>query len=202
MFNIFSSLNKKTKSMALVVLFFVLGFTYRAQEVKAIKIVAVVHEAIITDVDVNSFIDILCLLQGDKNCNKQQAFQMSVLTLVDTNVKSEHLKKLNIGDDEFIQGYKNYKEQVLKNLKIGNNINKEQFDWFLFTEYKWNAIVSSMSRDTKIKDDEIKSFRNKNKNVNLTDEQIKNVLINKKMEDKSRHLLSEAKKYYLIDIKI
>ena len=196
------SIIKKINILVLIFCFFSFFNIINYKKANAIKIVAVVNEAIITDIDVDEFSNILCLLQNIKKCDKQQIMPMSLMTLVDANIKSEHMKRLGINNDEFKKGYEEYKQHITKAIKLTNNVNKEQFDWFIFTEYKWNAIVSSMMKDVKIDDNEVKKFKEKNKNINLTDEQIKNAIYNKKMEDKSRNLVSEAKKYYLIDIKI
>lgn len=189
------------KMISLIVLVFTF-ISYNTEKSNAVKIIAVVGESVITDIDAEDFTEILCLMQNTKQCNKQAVFPMSVMTLVEANIKAEHMSKLGIKDGEFKKSYTEYKKNVLKQVKLNNKINKEQFEWYLFTEYKWNAIVSSMLRDTKITDDEVKSFQNKNKNLKLSKEQAYNVLFNKKMEEKSRSLVNEAKKYYLVDIKI
>ena len=190
------------RKLILLVVFALTFTSYNAKKSNAIKIIAVVGESVITDLDAEDFSQILCIMQNMKKCDTKSIFPMSVMTLVDANIKAEHMTKLGISNNDFLKGYGEYKHNILKQIKLNNNINKEQFEWFLFNEYKWNAIVASMMRDTKITNDEIRGFMEKNKDLKLSKEQVHNILFNKKLEEKSRSLVNEAKKYYLVDIKI
>lgn len=195
-------MKKILKRITFYILFCFSFITLNVKQGYTAKIIAVVGESVITDLDAEDFSQILCIMQNMKKCDTKSMFPMSVMTLVDANIKAEHMTKLGISNNDFLKGYGEYKHNILKQIKLNNNINKEQFEWFLFNEYKWNAIVASMLRDTKITNDEIRGFMEKNKDLKLSKEQAHNILFNKKLEEKSRSLVNEAKKYYLVDIKI
>ena len=80
-----------------------------SMDANAVKIVAVVHESAITDYDVHQFSKIICNMEKMDYCNYDQVFPVALSSLVEENLKSEHLKKMEIKEENIVKEYEEYK---------------------------------------------------------------------------------------------
>ena len=183
---------------------FVLSSNILIKETQAIKIVATVNEASITDYDVDIFADILCSIDKNIKCKTNESWQMALMTLIEANLKFEHIKQTGFDLKQIEDDFQDYKKKILKTLKTNSNVDKDVLEWYLKSEYIWGMILSSQVRQEAIKESEIEEFIKKNKidTQSNSKEDIKNMLFNKKMALKSRSMMDEMKKYYLVEIKI
>ena len=183
---------------------FVLSSNILIKETQAIKIVATVNEASITDYDVDIFADILCSIDKNIKCKTNESWQMALMTLIEANLKFEHIKQTGFDLKQIENDFQDYKKKILKTLKTNSNVDKDVLEWYLKSEYIWGMILSSQVRQEAIKESEIEEFIKKNKidTQSNSKEDIKNMLFNKKMALKSRSMMDEMKKYYLVEIKI
>ena len=183
---------------------FVLSSNILIKETQAIKIVATVNEASITDYDVDIFADILCSIDKNIKCKTNESWQMALMTLIEANLKFEHIKQTGFDLKQIEDDFQDYKKKILKTLKTNSNVDKDVLEWYLKSEYIWGMILSSQVRQEAIKESEIEEFIKKNKidTKSNSKEDIKNMLFNKKMALKSRSMMDEMKKYYLVEIKI
>ena len=190
--------------------YFVILFLFVSQihTAKAVKILATINSAVITDYDTEEFSKILCLLENknkpNKICNQQEMFSLSLMTLVEENLKSEHIKRLELPPDAIsANDFEKYKNQIVSGVKL-TNIDKDMLEWYVKTEFIWQMIIGSQLREIKILDEEIKNYANAN-NIKWNDKNkkmIENILIQQKAMEISRSLMEKMKKFYLIDIKV
>lgn len=186
-----------------------LPFTIPVNTARAVKILATVNSAIITDYDTEEFSKILCLLENkhkstNKTCNQQEMFSLSLMTLIEENLKSEHIKRLELPPDAISENeLKKYKQQILGNMKL-NKIDEEMLEWYIKTEFIWQMIIGSQLRETKISHAEIDNYAKSNKiKLNEKNEKmIENILIQQKATEISQSLMEKMKKFYLIDIRV
>lgn len=186
-------------------------FTYHINFAKAIKILATVNSAVITDYDTGEFEKILCLLENssknkqNKICNKQDMFSISLMTLIEENLKSEHIKRLELPPDAINKNdFEKYKKEIIGKITPTKTINQDMLDWYIRTEFIWQMIIGSQLHEIKISNEEIKNFANSN-NMELNKENermIENILIQRRASEISQSLMEKMKKFYLIDIKI
>ena len=176
---------------------------------QAVKILATINSAIVTDYDVAEFSKILCLLENknksaNKACNQQEMFSLSLMTLIEENLKSEHIKRLELPPDAIsANDFEKYKQQVIGGIKL-NKIDRNMLDWYIKTEFIWQMIIGSQLREMKISNEEIENYATSNK-IKLdgkTEKMIENILMQQKANEISHTLMEKMKKFYLIDIRV
>ena len=168
----------------------------------AVKIVAIVNDDVITDVDVDDFEKILCKLDKRFKCGSQNSRQLALISLAESTLKLEHFRQIKIIDDEQINGgFKEYRNNVLREMKIRQNNIPEAFEMYLKAEYIWGIMISSQVRNEKITDNDIKQFMKNKKLSNVGAEKVRQMILQEKMENLSQQTMAELKKFYLIDIK-
>ena len=72
------------RKLILLVVFALTFTSYNAKKSNAIKIIAVVGESVITDLDAEDFSQILCIMQNMKKCDTKSIFPMSVIISIAT----------------------------------------------------------------------------------------------------------------------
>ena len=183
--------------------------TSHSHTAQAVKILATINSAIVTDYDVAEFSKILCLLENknksaNKACNQQEMFSLALMTLIEENLKSEHIKRLELPPDAIsANDFEKYKQQVIGGIKL-NKIDRNMLDWYIKTEFIWQMIIGSQLREMKISNEDIKNYANSNK-IKLDKKKkkmIENILIQQKANEISHTLMEKMKKFYLIDIRV
>ena len=102
--------------------------TSHSHTAQAVKILATINSAIVTDYDVAEFSKILCLLENknksaNKACNQQEMFSLALMTLIEENLKSEHIKRLELPPDAIsANDFEKYKQQVIGGIKLNKMI--------------------------------------------------------------------------------
>ena len=197
---------RKRISQCIIVALLLTSHNYTAQ---AVKILATVNSAIITDYDTEEFSKILCLLESknksaNKACNQQEMFSLSLMTLIEENLKSEHIKRLELPPDAIsANDFEKYKQQIIDGIKL-NKIDRNMLDWYIKTEFIWQMIIGSQLREMKISNEEIENYAKSNK-IKLdrkNEKMIENILIQQKANEISHTLMEKMKKFYLIDIRV
>ena len=172
-------------------------------DANAVKIVAVVHESAITDYDVHQFSKIICNMEKMDYCNYDQVFPVALSSLVEENLKSEHLKKMEIKEENIVKEYEEYKRNIpnLNAIKLG--VDEDLFEWYMRTEFMWSSIVA-MQVNASITQNEIAQYAEKHniKNTKENQKEIRAGIYQEKFPKKDRALVDEIKKFYLVDIKI
>ncbi|GEM_PF-6074143 len=171
-------------------------------EAKAVKIVAIVNNDVITDYDIEELSKSLCKIDKRFKCGSQEAQQVALFTYVETILKQEHIKSIGVDLKQFNEGYKDYKQKTLSALKFGNKIS-EQFNTYLYNEYIWEIMISSQIKPEEITEEALQE-QAKNKNIKLDDKN-RNVLMHEVMQQKanelSKSMMADLKKYYLVEVK-
>ena len=197
---------RKRILQCIIVALLLTSHNYTAQ---AVKILATINSAIVTDYDVAEFSKILCLLENknksaNKACNQQEMFSLALMTLIEENLKSEHIKRLELPPDAIsANDFEKYKQQIIDGIKL-NKIDRNMLDWYIKTEFIWQMIIGSQLREMKISNEDIKNYANSNK-IKLdrkNEKMIENILIQQKAGEISHTLMEKMKKFYLIDIRV
>ena len=174
-----------------------------SRDADAVKIVAVVHESAITDYDVHQFSKIICNMERMDYCNYDQIFPVALSSLVEENLKSEHLKKMEIKEENIVKEYEEYKRNIpnLNAMKLG--VDEDLFEWYMHTEFMWSSIVA-MQVNASITQNEIAQYAEKHniKNTKENQKDIRMGIYQEKFPKKDRALVDEIRKFYLVDIKI
>ena len=168
----------------------------------ATKIVAIVNDDVITDTDVDDFEKSVCKLDKRFKCGTQNSRQMALISLVESVLKKEHFKQIQILNDKQINsGYSAYKKDVLKNINIPITDLSQSFEDYLHVEYIWNVMIASQAQQQTITEKDIENFISQNKITNKNKEQVKQLILQEKANNISQTTMAELKKFYLIDIK-
>ena len=168
----------------------------------ATKIVAIVNDDVITDTDVDDFEKSVCKLDKRFKCGTQNSRQMALISLVESVLKKEHFKQIQILNDKQINsGYSAYKKDVLKNINIPITDLSQSFEDYLHVEYIWNVMIASKAQQQTITEKDIENFISQNKITNKNKEQVKQLILQEKANNISQTTMAELKKFYLIDIK-
>ena len=174
-----------------------------SKDADAVKIVAIVHESAITDYDVHQFSKIICNMERMDYCNYDQIFPMALSSLVEENLKSEHMKKMEIKEENIVKEYEEYKRNIpnLNAMKLG--VDEDLFEWYMRTEFMWSSIVA-MQVNASITQNEIAQYAEKHniKNTKENQKEIRAGIYQEKFPKKDRALVDEIRKFYLVDIKI
>ena len=91
-------------------------------EAKAVKIVAIVNNDVITDYDIEELSKSLCKIDKRFKCGSQEAQQVALFTYVETILKQEHIKSIGVDLKQFNEGYKDYKQKTLSALRFVKKI--------------------------------------------------------------------------------
>ena len=177
-------------------------FTFQAKVACAVKIVATINDDIITDVDVDEFEQILCKIDKRFSCGSQNSRQIALMTLAESLLKIEHFKQMNLFSDKQInRGFNEYKNGVIKNLKLSKTKLSKTFEDYLHAEYLWNILISSQIQGIVIKDEDVKDYI-KQHNINkMTNEQVKQLILQEKINNLSQNTMSDLRKFYLVEIR-
>lgn len=202
-------LNRGCKFLCLLLLTASFSAFSNTKNAYSTRILATVGNNIITDTDIESFSQMLCVLnekqmrQSKINCKSPEMQQMAVMGLVEENVKNSYFQQLKVEEKTLLQGFDGYKKQMLKNINHSKIEDKEMFDWYLKTEFKWLIVVQSQTTGEKITDEDIEEISKTSKipNNKQNSEKLKNLAFAKKAEKKSQELINEMKKYTLIEFK-
>lgn len=166
------------------------------------KIVAIVNDDVITDTDVDDFEKSVCKLDKRFKCGTQNSRQMALISLVESVLKKEHFKQIQILNDKQINsGYSAYRKDVLKNINIPITDLSQSFEDYLHVEYIWNVMIASQAQQQTITEKDIENFISQNKITNKNKEQVKQLILQEKANNISQTTMAELKKFYLIDIK-
>ena len=166
------------------------------------KIVAIVNDDVITDTDVDDFEKSVCKLDKRFKCGTQNSRQMALISLVESVLKKEHFKQIQILNDKQINsGYSAYRKDVLKNINIPVANLSQSFEDYLHVEYIWNVMIASQTQQQAVTEKDIENFISQNKITNKNKEQIKQLILQEKANNISQTTMAELKKFYLIDIK-
>ena len=166
------------------------------------KIAAIVNDDVITDVDVDDFEKAVCKLDKRFKCGTQNSRQMALISLVESVLKKEHFKQIQILNDKQINsGYSAYRKDVLKNINIPVANLSQSFEDYLHVEYIWNVMIASQAQQQTITGKDVENFISQNKITNKNKEQVKQLILQEKANNISQTTMAELKKFYLIDIK-
>ncbi len=189
--------------VAKLLFYFVILFScLTVNRANAIKIVAIVNDDIVTDVDVYDFERILCKLDKRFTCGSQDSLQVALMTLIDSILRLEHFKQMKILEDKNIRiGFNEYKNGVIKNIHNSNARTSKIFEDYLLSEYIWNIMMSSQAQTIRIQDNEIEEYKKHNNLLNKRNEEIKSLIFREKMNNIAQSTMSEIKKFYLVEIK-
>ena len=118
-------------------------------------------------------------------------------------MKSEHLKKMEIKEENIVKEYEEYKRNIpnLNAMKLG--VDEDLFEWYMHTEFMWSSIVA-MQVNASITQNEIAQYAEKHniKNTKENQKDIRMGIYQEKFPKKDRALVDEIRKFYLVDIKI
>lgn len=174
-----------------------------SMDADAVKIVAVVHESAITDYDVHQFSKIICNMERMDYCNYDQIFPVALSSLVEENLKSEHLKKMEIKEENIVKEYEEYKKNIpnLNAIKLG--VDEDLFEWYMRREFMWSSIVA-MQVNASITQNDIARYAEKHniKNTKENQKEIRAGIYQEQFPKKDRALVDEIRKFYLVDIKV
>lgn len=197
----------KRKKLFIIISLFVSIIAFKTNSAKEIKILATVNSIAITDYDVDEFSKIMCFLSGKplKDCQSQETMQMALMSVIETTLKNIHMQKMNIQDNAIDKKhFEEYRKSILSGRQIDKEIDKEFFNKYFKTEYLWQMIIMSQAQNTKITEDELKTFA-KLQNQTLTDknkDKFYGMIIQQRANQINLDYMDRLKKFYLVDIKI
>ena len=169
------------------------------------KIAVIVNEELITSYDIIQRMKLSAILKGiDINGqNNQMILNNTVDELIHEKLKKEMVNeyKISISEDEYNEfeavffTNNNFEKDVLISLLDVNRINFLELKNLLENEISWNKLINGLYfRLTSASDIEIEEIMSKN--PNMTQEQAKNLAIQRQLELKSskmlRDMLNEA----------
>ena len=177
-------------------------FTFYTRVACAVKIVAIINDDIVTDIDVDEFEQILCKIDKRFSCGSQNSRQIALMTLAESVLKIEHFKQMNLFHDKQInRGFNEYKNGIIKNLKLQKTKLSKTFEDYLRAEYIWNTLISSQMQGTIIKDEEIEDYKKQHNIDKITNDQVKQLILQEKMNNLSQNTMSDLRKFYLVEIR-
>ncbi len=182
--------------------FFVFLFICKTNVVYAVKIAAVVNDDVVTDVDVDDFEKILCKMDKNFVCGSQNSRQTALMVLVESILKLEHFKQMNLLEDKNInRGFNDYKNSVIKSINIQQANNSKMFEDYLHAEYLWNIMISAQVQEDEIKSEDIEKYKKQHNIFDKSDQEIKSLIFREKIGNTSQNMMSEIRKFYLVEIK-
>lgn len=197
-------INTKLSGYLVFVFCIIIAFFYLSSTKKAYstKIVAIVNESVITDVDVENFASALCKVEKKLKCNSQETTQVAMYYLIEAKLKLEHFKQTGVDFNMIRKDFAKHKEDIVKTTNIKEQ-NNEQFNDYLLAEYIWNIAISSQIKPESIKTIDVENFA-KSKKITLSKEnfaKVKQQLYQQKYIETATRTLEDIKKLYLVDIK-
>ena len=127
------------------------------------KIVAIVNESVITDIDVEKFSNALCKIEKQLKCKSPETTQAAMYYLIEAKLKLEHFKQTGVDFDMIKKDFTKHQEDIAKITKIKEQDNK-QFNEYLLAEYIWNIAISSQIKPENMQTTDIENFAKKKKN--------------------------------------
>ena len=192
----------KKYKVCIVYIIFVAIMHLSTQVCNAAKIIAIINNSVITDVDIEDFEKIFCKLEKRFKCGSAESYNFSTIVLTENTLKLEHFKQSGIFNDKSIDdGFNNYKKNVLKNTKLRSIKLPKLFNDYLKTEYLWNIVISSQIKIEDITDDDIGRFLKERNIKNKSKDEVRQLLLIEKMNNVSQNIFSELKKVYFVDFK-
>ena len=198
-------INTKLSGCLVFVFCIIIAFFYLSSAKKAYsaKIVAVVNESVITDVDVENFANALCKIEKKLKCNSPETMQVAMYYLIEAKLKLEHFQQTGVDFNMIKKDFAKHKEDIVKTTNIKEQ-NNEQFDEYLLAEYIWNIAISSQIKPESIKTIDVENFA-KSKKIALNKDnfaKVKQQLYQQKYIETATRTLEDIKKLYLVDIKV
>lgn len=192
----------KKYKVCIVYIIFAVILHLSARVCNAAKIIAIINNSVITDIDIEDFEKNFCKLEKRFKCGSVESYNFSTIVLIENTLKLEHFKQSGIFDDKSMNdGFNNYKKNVLKNTKLRSMKLSKLFNDYLKTEYLWNIVISSQIKIEDITDNDINNFL-KEKNIrNKSKDEARQLLLIEKMNNISQNIFSELKKIYFVDFK-
>jgi hypothetical protein len=198
--------------MKIRILFFILivctaGFA-KANNANALKIVATVGTEAITDYDIEMFAKLMCNVANkrDKNskCKAEQIVNEVVLMVVENKLKGFYIARMNIDVSEDKEMQKHIDNTILEygieNDKVDNDDYKE-IRKYVENDYVWNAILISFVNSQKITDGEIEAYKKKNQSIK-TNEEVKQEIGIERATQKASEIMTNLRKFYLVEFRI
>ena len=166
------------------------------------KIVVLVNDSIITSFDIiqrikiNSIINDIKINEGNMNIIRNSVIN----ELIDEKIKIQKSKEYNLSVDkkEYLELENNILNQrgILKNKLIevfkDNNINYNEFSKFLKTQIIWQKVIGGLYYRM-VSASEIEINEVLNKNISVSYDQAKQIVIQKQLDLKSNKLLRDLK---------
>ncbi len=164
------------------------------------KIAVLVNESVITSYDIIQRMKLAAIISGINinSQNNQSIVNNAVDELIREKVKLEKINeyKIIVDDGEYLEYEENFffrnnfsKDQILS-LLTKNNIDYEEFKHYLKTELSWGKLISGLyQRFTAVSELEINEIINKNPNI--SNEQAKNLVMQRQLDLQSSKLLRD-----------
>ncbi len=178
-----------------------------------VQIYATVGKSAITNIDIDNFTKILCVLEKNKVCDKRQLAQKSLFSLIGWKIKesffnenSSFFSRDGLKDDPNFEKYMNAikSQMALFDKNWEKNVNNDLFIAYFSDDYIWNGYISGMVRNEKPTNSELENFA-KNENLEFkTDEidKIKEIYFQKKNLQINEDMMKKLQKKYLIEIMV
>ncbi|MEN9782206.1 MAG: hypothetical protein RL208_356 [Pseudomonadota bacterium] len=177
-------------------------------DANALKIVATVGSEAITDYDIEMFAKLMCNVANkrDKNakCKEEQIINEVVMMVVESKLKGFYIErmKIDISEDKEMQKHieSTMLEYGVEKSKVDHN-DYEEIRKYVETDYVWNAILVSFINSQKITDGEIEAYRKKNPSIR-TNEEAKQVIGIERATQKASEIMTNLRKFYLVEFRI
>lgn len=167
-----------------------------------VKVLAVVDKAVITNIDLDDFIKIICIMDKSQTCDLDLSKQKSFPILIDMKLKQAHFRTLKLDVITKNKQYKEYLDSILENIKEKiHTINLGLFKEYIATDYTWNVVLHLSQRDIKINNKDIAMYKKNNpKFEKISDEEIKNLIIQENAQITGEKITDVMRKTYFIEI--
>ena len=185
------------KSLLIIIFIFFSSYHVTAEDKIEHKIAVLVNDEVITSYDILQRLKLTAIIQGI-NLNNQNS------QLMVNNVVDEY--QIKVEDDEYTEFEINFfkrnkidRDKVF-NLLEENRINYQELKKFLIGELAWNKLINGLFyRLTSISDLEVEEIVGKN--PSLSNEQAKNLVIQRQLDLQSSKLLRDIMNEATIEYK-
>ncbi len=198
------------KSLLIIIFIFFSSYHVTAEDKIEHKIAVLVNDEVITSYDILQRLKLTAIIQGI-NLNNQNS-QLMVNNVVDELIREKvKLSKIDeyqikVEDDEYTEFEINFfkrnkidRDKVF-NLLEENRINYQELKKFLIGELAWNKLINGLFyRLTSISDLEVEEIVGKN--PSLSNEQAKNLVIQRQLDLQSSKLLRDIMNEATIEYK-
>ena len=196
----------------LILTFFIfISLNVHANEVTNHKIAVLVNDEIITTYDVSQRLKINAIINGINITpeNLQLLTNTVVEDLIDENLMYQKSmeNKIKVDENEYNTHEKNFfnnqsfsQKELIDTFKK-NNIRYLEFKNFLINEIAWNKLIGSLYyRVTAVSDIEIEEIISKNPNI--SEDQAKNIVIQRQLDLRGSKLLRDMRNEATIEYKL